>query len=139
MKTNLILSISLISIIAFACKPSTSESVKVKADTLAVAKTSDNKRMITAKLIVNKEKIADFIKAAKGMIDSTVKEPGCESYMLYQNPYEPTKLIFVETYKNQAAIDAHFASSYFKNFGPVIKDWISQPGDIKIYDIAGVK
>ncbi len=139
MKTNLLLYISLVSSVAFSCKPSTSEPVKLKADTLSVAKSPENKRMITAKIFVKKDKVADFIKAARIMIDSTVKEPGCESYMLYQNPYEPTKLIFVETYKNQAAIDAHFASSYFKNFGPVIKDWISEPGDIKIYDIAAVK
>jgi len=139
MKTNLLLSVVIVAFLAFACKPSTSEPVKAKTDSLALNKTSENKRMITAKIFVKKEKLADFIKVAKGMIDSTLKETGCESYMLYQNPYEPTKLIFVETYKNQAAIDAHFASSYFKNFGPVIKDWMSEPTDLKIYDIAGVK
>jgi quinol monooxygenase YgiN len=139
MKTYLLLSVFIVLIIAFGCKPATNEPVKAKTNSLTVAKSPDNKRMITAKIFVKREKIQDFIKAARGMIDSTMKEPGCESYMLYQNPYEPTKLIFVETYKNQAAIDAHFASSYFKNFGPVIKDWVSEPGDIKIYDLAGVK
>jgi len=139
MKTNLLLSIIAISFIAFSCKPSTSEPVKTKADTLAVSKVSENKRMITANIFVKKEKLANFVEAAKGMIDSTLKESGCESYMLYQNAYEPTKLIFVETYKNQAAVDAHFASNYFKNFGPKIKDWLSAASEIKVYDIAGVK
>ena len=139
MKTNILLIIFIASIIVFGCKTGKNEPVKTTKDTVAVAKSADNKRMITAKIFVKKEKINDFIKAAKGMIDSTVKEPGCESYMLYQNPFEPTRLIFVETYKNQAAIDAHFASIYFKDFGPVIKDWLSEPTEIKIYDIAGVK
>jgi quinol monooxygenase YgiN len=139
MKTTLLLSVFIVFIFAFGCKPATNEPVKSKTDSLTVAKSSDNMRMITAKIFVKKEKLQDFIKAARGMIDSTMKEPGCESYMLYQNPFEPAKLIFVETYKNQAAIDAHFASSYFKNFGPVIKDWLSEPSEIKIYDIAAIK
>jgi quinol monooxygenase YgiN len=69
------------------------------------------------------------------MIDSSNAEPGCISYMLYQNPYDNTQLIFVETWKNQAAIDAHFNMSYFKAFGPKTAEWISQPTELKIYDI----
>jgi quinol monooxygenase YgiN len=139
MRTKILLTLIIATLIAFGCKSGKNEPVKKTADTLSLSKVPENKRMITAKIFVKKDKINDFIKAAKLMIDSTLREPGCESYMLYQNPYEPTKLIFVEAYKNQAAIDAHFASSYFKNFGPKMKDWISEPGDIKIYDIAGVK
>lgn len=139
MKTNFILTFLILAIAVSSCKPGTSEPVKAKTDSLTAAKPADNKRMITAKIFVKPDKTADFIKAARTMIDSTMKEPGCESYMLYQNPYEPTKLIFVETYKNQAAIEAHFASKYFRNFGPVIKNWLSDSTQIKIYDIAGVK
>jgi quinol monooxygenase YgiN len=139
MRTNILLTIFIASIIAFACKTGKNEPVKKTTDSVAVVKSVDNKKMITAKIFVKKDNILDFIKAAKGMIDNTIKEPGCESYMLYQNPYEPTRLIFVETYKNQAAIDAHFASSYFKDFGPVIKNWLSDSTEIKIYEIVGVK
>ena len=139
MRTKILLTVFIASIIAFGCKTGKNEPVKKTTDTLTVVKTPDYKKMITAKIFVKKENIKDFIKAAKLMIDSTVKEPGCESYVLYQNPYDPTNLIFVENYKNQAAIDAHFASNYFKNFGPIIKDWLSTPSDVKIYDIAGVK
>ena len=139
MKANIILFVFIVSIFAYGCKTGNTESAKTSKDSVAIVKTVDYKKMITAKIFVKKEKISDFIKAAKGMIDSTLKEPGCESYMLYQNPFEAGKLIFVETYKNQAAVDVHFASNYFKNFGPEIKDWLSQPSEVKIFDIAGVK
>ena len=139
MRTKILIPFFIASIIAFGCKTGKNEPVKKTTDTLTVGKVPEYKKMITAKIFVKKENINDFIKAAKLMIDSTVKEPGCESYVLYQNPYEPANLIFVESYKNQAAIDAHFASSYFKNFGPIIKDWLSTPSEVKIYDIAGVK
>ena len=93
------------------------------------------KKMITAKVYLKPEHVADFIEAARAMIDSSNAEPGCESYMLYQDPYDNTKLIFVETWKDQAAIDTHFAMPYFIAFGPKIQDWLAQPTEIKILDV----
>ena len=59
--------------------------------------------------------------------------------MLSQAPYEKTNFIFVEKYVNQAAIDTHFASSYFKEFGTISAEMTSLPMEIKIYDIAAEK
>jgi len=101
----------------------------------AIATDTISKKMITARIFVKPERVADFIEAAKAMIDSSNKEPGCENYMLYQNPYDNTKFIFVETWKDQAAIDAHFSMSYFKAFGPKTQDWLLQPTELKIFDV----
>ena len=94
------------------------------------------KKMITARVFVKPDKVADFVEAAKAMIDSSNMEPGCESYRLYQDPYDNTNLIFVEVWKDQAAIDAHFAMLYFKAFGPKISDWLLKPTELKIYDVS---
>ena len=96
-------------------------------------------KMITARLFIHLENVTDFIEAAKFMIDSSNAEPGCISYMLYQNPYDQTQLIFVEEWKDQAAIDAHFAMPYFKAFGPKTSDWRSQPTEVKIFDVKVVE
>ena len=66
---------------------------------------------------------------------SANKEPGCKSYQLYQDPYDNNKFVFVEEYKNQAAVDAHFASDYFKAFGPKMNDLVAEPGKIKIITV----
>jgi quinol monooxygenase YgiN len=92
-------------------------------------------KMITAMVYVKSERVADFIEAARAMIDSSNAEPGCISYQLYQNPYDNTKFIFVEAWKDQAAIDTHFSKAYFKAFGPITKDWLLQPSEIKILDV----
>ena len=97
---------------------------------------TDYGMMIVAKLNVKPEKVKTFTDAAKEIIEKSNKEPGCKSYQLYQNPYDKTKFVFVEEYKNQAAIDAHFASEYFKAFGPKISDLIVEPAKIKIISVA---
>ena len=124
-------------VLALACSrkessPAVESAARPAADSLA-------KKMITAKVFVKPEYVASFLEVAKTLIDSSNAEPGCEGYMLYQNPYDNTKLIFVETWKDQAAIDKHFSMSYFKAFGPKTQDWLSQPTELKIMDVVAVQ
>jgi len=92
--------------------------------------------MIIAKLKVKPEKVKAFTEAAKEMIEKSNKEAGCKSYQLYQDPYDNSRFVFVEEYKNQAAVDAHFASDYFKAFGPKMGELVAEPAKIKIVTVA---
>ena len=51
--------------------------------------------------------------------------------------YEKTNFIFVERYKDQSPVDAHFATPYFSEYGNKIAGMTSDPMEIKKYDIAG--
>jgi quinol monooxygenase YgiN len=62
-------------------------------------------------------------------------EKGCLSYTLYQDPFEKTSFIVVELYTNQAAINEHFGTHYFKEFGSKAGNLTVKPSEIKIYDI----
>ena len=93
-------------------------------------------KMIIAKVNLKPEKVADFIAVAKEMIQKSNQESGCLFYQLYQDPYDHSKFVFVEKYKNQAAVDFHFATEYFKSFGPKIGDMVSSPSDIQVISIA---
>ncbi len=135
MKTKILFT-SIILLIMVTCKPKTSEQTEQAA---TAVQTTDYQKMITARVFIKPGKEADFISAAKMMIENSNKEEGCLGYMLYQDPYEKTNFIFVEKYVNQAAIDFHFGTSYFKEFGTLIADMTSNPMEIKIYDIASEK
>jgi quinol monooxygenase YgiN len=133
MKTKISLSLLILMFVFAACETKKTQ----PSEPVAAAPVADTvtKKIITARVYLKPEKVADFIAAARFIIDSSQAEAGCESYMLYQNPYDKTKLIFVEVWKDQVAIDNHFSMSYFKAFGPKTKDWLSQPTELKIYDV----
>ena len=133
MKTKVALFHLIIMSLFAACEPKKQQ----PAEPVAAEPVTDTltKKIITARIYVKPEKIADFLAAARFMIDSSQAEAGCESYNLYQNPYDKTKLIFVEIWKDQVAIDNHFSMSYFKAFGPKTKDWLLQPTEMKIFDV----
>lgn len=91
------------------------------------------KKIIGAKLTIKADKVDDFIAAAKTIIAASRAEPGCVSYTLYQDPYNKTVFFFFEEWKDQAAIDTHFAMPHFKAFGAAIKDLVDGPPAITIY------
>ena len=136
MKTKILFIATLLFAFGFACKPKAT--ISPVTPEVAV-QAPDYQKMINAKVYIKPGSEADFIAAAQEMITNSNKEQGCTGYMLYQDPYEKTNFIFVERYKNQAAIDTHFASTYFKEFGEKIGNMTSKPLEIKIFDIAGEK
>jgi len=136
MKTNILILSFLVSVIGISCKPKT---VETSSQPETAIQSSDFKKMIIAKVYIKPGSESDFISAAGMMIENSNKEEGCLGYMLYQDPYEKTNFIFVESYKNQAAVDAHFAAPYFKEFGTKIANLTSKSTEIKILDIAGEK
>lgn len=125
-----------LAVIGFSCttnKPA--ETAKVAAGPTIQPDTC--KMMIVAKVSVKPEKVKDFTALAKEIIEKSNQESGCTSYQLYQDPYDASKFVFVEQYRNQAAVDAHFATDHFKAFGPKIADLVTGPAEIKIISVAG--
>lgn len=116
---------------AVSCKSKTSDSATAIT---ARGQQIEVQKMITAKVYVKPGREEDFIKAAQWIIDLTHKEEGCLEYTLYQDPNNRTNFFFFERYKNQAAVDAHFAASYFKEFGAKIGEMTSQTAEIKIME-----
>jgi len=139
MKTKILFFSILLSLTGISCKPKTPPPPAQQSQSETVVQAPDYQKMITAKVFIKPGKEAEFITAAKMMIENSNKEEGCLGYMLYQDPYEKTNFIFVEKYKNQAAIDVHFATPYFREFGTITSDWTSKPMEINIIDIAGEK
>ncbi|MBN2864324.1 MAG: antibiotic biosynthesis monooxygenase [Bacteroidales bacterium] len=134
MKTRILILSVFIIVLGGACKqksPAAAEQPEIPAEVPVYQK------MIIAKVYIKPGSESAFISEAKSMIENSNKEEGCMGYMLYQDPYEKTNFIFVERYKDQSAVDAHFATPYFSEFGNKIAGMTSDPMEIKIFDIAG--
>lgn len=136
MKVRLLFLLLGIAVISGSCGNNKSDKSGQSTDTSIKAPVTDYKMMIVAKLFVKPDKVKDFTEAAKEMIENSHKEPGCISYQLYQDPYDNTRFVFVEEYSNQAAVESHFSTDYFKGFGPKIADFVTGPAEIKIVSVA---
>ena len=59
------------------------------------------------------EKCKEYIRILQ---ENSRKEPGCLMYIGHQSIEDPRKFMFYEQYKDQAALEAHRAAPYFKQY-----------------------
>ena len=98
--------------------------------------TADLKKIISAQIFIKAEKVDEFLAATKELIELSRAEEGCISYTLYQDPHDSTKFFFFEEWKNQAAVDYHFSTEHFQNFGKILEECASGDPVITIFDSA---
>ena len=97
------------------------------------------KKIISAQVFIKSEKVDAFLALSKDLIEKSRAEAGCISYSLYQDPQDKTKFLIFEEWKNQDAVDFHFATEHFNKLGDILNECASAPAIITIYDSTAEK
>ena len=61
------------------------------------------------------------------LVEPTRTEPGNLDYVLFEHRDEPGTFYMREAFKNQAALDEHFATPYFQRFAATADALLSEP------------
>lgn len=64
------------------------------------------------------------IAPALACIEASRKEAGCVSYDLNFSVSDPDRMVFVEVWKDRAALDQHFTTPHFKAWRAAIADYV---------------
>ncbi len=83
-----------------------------------------------------KEKFSEL--AQKCLVPSR-KEPGSISYSYYEDQTEPNTILYFEEWRDQAALDFHFQTPYFKEFIDQAQPLFDGSPEITVYRVAGSK
>ena len=97
------------------------------------------KLVITATVDIKPDKVEQFRQATDSLIVGSRAEEGCISYSMYESATEENKFFFFEEWKDQAAIDAHFATPHFKDFGKLLDETGTGPAVVKILEVSAEK
>lgn len=88
----------------------------------------------TLKIAAGKEQ--EFEQAAKDLMAKVkANEPGCLTYQLYKSKKDADTYIFMEQYANQAALEHHGQTDYFKAAGPKLGVCLSGRPEVQYFDI----
>lgn len=83
---------------------------------------------------VKPEMEEQFVADMQPLMASSRAETGNIFYTLYKQMDAPQKYVFIEHWKDQAAIDFHNATTHFQAFAAKIDVYFDQPLDIKRYE-----
>lgn len=75
-----------------------------------------------------KEGKADTLRDVVAKIIPVVQtEPGCISYHLHVDRTDPDRMVMLETWESQAALDAHVAARPFQELKPKLEELLAEP------------
>lgn len=75
--------------------------------------------------------MGDLVKATRG------NEPGVKVYQFCRSKKEPTTYIVMELYQDQATLDAHMKSEWFRAAGPKLAPCLADRPVLDMYDAIG--
>lgn len=77
-----------------------------------------------------------FAAIAERQVVNSRREAGNVSYAYYEDAMMPGRYFFYEEWKDQAAIDFHFAQPYCLEFIAKARELASSPPEIRIHRVA---
>jgi quinol monooxygenase YgiN len=90
---------------------------------------------VVARLTAKLEHVAEVREILSGLVEKTRTEPGCVEYALLVNSADPTDFTFVETWTDNAALDAHSASVHVVEASTRLPRLLAGPADIRRYGV----
>jgi quinol monooxygenase YgiN len=64
------------------------------------------------RLTAKSDKVQELKTVLTGLVEPTRKEPGCISYEVCQNNADPCDFTLVEEWRDEAALNAHWAAAH---------------------------
>ena len=65
-------------------------------------------------------------------------EPGCIAHAVSRDAEDPLRLVFVEKWTDQAAVNAHFAVPASRAFGKALYKLAAQPPQMEVFEAQAV-
>jgi len=92
--------------------------------------------LITSSVTIAAEHYGEAIAFAKRHVDASRLEAGCLAHQYFEDPENSHTLVFLESWKDQAAIDFHFAQSYSRDFAKAISAWAEGRVGLEIHEVS---
>ncbi len=90
---------------------------------------------IVAKHIIRPESIEAYEALAHELAAASQQEAGCVFYHSVQSQTDPREHVFMECWKDQAAIDIHNATEHFTRIVPQFAAFFAEDEDVKLYHV----
>lgn len=83
---------------------------------------------------VDSEQRKEFLELAKQVVIPSQAEEGNISYHFYEDPESSNNFVFMEKWKDQAAIQQHEETSHFKKFVSDVEKYLVEPLHAELFE-----
>ena len=95
----------------------------------------ENPLRVVARSVAKPDKVEEVRVLLAGLVAPTRREEGCVSYELLQNRADPTDFTFVEEWRSDRDLEAHFATEHLQDATRRIEGLVAAEPDIRTYAV----
>jgi quinol monooxygenase YgiN len=77
-----------------------------------------------------------FLEQTKQVVEKSQAEEGNISYLVYEDVEERNTFLFLEKWKDQAAIDTHCETAHFHHFVDSIPELLLEPYQAEVFEVS---
>jgi len=92
--------------------------------------------LITATLTIRPEHLGEAVTFSKQHVAASRLEAGCVSHRFFVDPESDCTLVFLEEWRDRAAVEEHFAKPYSREFAAAMKRWSEGDPRLEIHEVA---
>jgi quinol monooxygenase YgiN len=93
--------------------------------------------VVVGRVRTDSSKREDLVRIGTAVAAASREEEGCIAYRLYEAADVPNEFVFVEEWRDDAALQAHFKTPHIAEFLAAIPNAIEWPPDVKFHEVAG--
>lgn len=94
--------------------------------------------LVIGSVVAQPGRLAEALALSREHVERSRREPGCVSHGVHQDAENPQRLVFVEEWKDQAALDAHFRVPESRAFVKGLFALATEAPSMKIYEASEV-
>ena len=95
--------------------------------------------IITGTVVIARENRDAFIAAATHHVTLSRTEAGCISRAFHEDVMSPGTFVFVERWRDMAAVQEHFAKDYSRETAAMIRKMAVSSSGVEIHDVASTR
>lgn len=89
---------------------------------------------VTARFVARDESREALRKILDALVDPVRRDPGCERCHFTQSQTNPNEFVFIEEWKDDAALDRHLAEAYVAKAIEDTSSLLAEPVDLQRFD-----
>ncbi len=95
--------------------------------------------VVTGRVRIPPEQRAEFAAIATEMCAASRADDGCIGYRVYEDLEQPNRYVFVEEWRDDVALQSHFAQPQTARFMGALVPMLAEPADALFHTVASTR
>lgn len=95
--------------------------------------------LVLGSVVASEGSLAEILRLSREHVARSRTEPGCISHAVHVDTENPNRLVFVEEWQDQAALQAHFRVPASRAFAAALAERASELPRLAVYEASKLK